>query len=223
MKLIIFAGPNGSGKSTIVAEYLKLFPDMLYICPDSYYKNYLCLYKQINVEKKIDVDDYNFLYSIAMKSAEKDRYTAISKGYPFALETVFSKREKIDFIKHALKNQYSVEVIYVTTRDPKINIERVKKRVSEGGHSVPEQKIVKRYYESMQILPEIIAIANDVTVYDNSETDGRPMTILNKNENGFVFFFNNGHRPDWCDELKEILSRIPELILSESDEDDYFS
>jgi len=86
----------------------------------------------------------------------------------FCFETVLSHPSKIDMIKDARDRGYFVELYFVGTENPKINIERVQYRVRNGGHSVPTEKIVKRYYRSMENVVSACFHANHVTLYDNS-------------------------------------------------------
>jgi hypothetical protein len=57
----------------------------------------------------------------------------------------------------------------VSTIDPRCNILRVADRVGAGGHDVPSDKIVERYYRSLSLLPLAIEIADRVTLVDNTE------------------------------------------------------
>jgi predicted ABC-type ATPase len=214
MELLIFAGPNGSGKSTVVAEVLKQYPSMLYICPDDYFK---LIFGEDTI-KSFDSATRTKNYMYACSVAEDNRMHCIENRRSFAMETVFSKRDKLDFIQYALDRGYSVDVFYITTSDPAINIDRVKKRESEGGHFVPEEKIISRYHRSMSLLPEIIE-SNDVVVrvYDNSETNGSPKPVLYKNEDGIVTFFNANQRPNWCERLKDKLADSDSLTVIESE------
>lgn len=52
--------------------------------------------------------------------------------------------------------------------DPRINAARVADRVIRGGHTVPIDKIVRRYERSMSNLVLAIGLADRVYLYDNS-------------------------------------------------------
>jgi predicted ABC-type ATPase len=45
---------------------------------------------------------------------------------------------------------------FICTIDAAINIDRVKQRVILGGHDVPEEKILSRYGDSLEVLSFII-------------------------------------------------------------------
>ncbi len=163
--MIVVAGPNGSGKSSIWGAVSEVY-DIQYICPD----NYTHLYSYINsIEER---------YVYAMKAAKLDRLTAVEIGDSFAFETVCSNPEKINFISDARSKGYRIIVLYVSTRDPNINIARVKKRVYEGGHDVPDDKIFERYHRSMNLLPDLLKLADEALVYDNSDDNNHPQLFL---------------------------------------------
>ncbi|HYM92547.1 MAG TPA: hypothetical protein VET23_00260 [Chitinophagaceae bacterium] len=95
----------------------------------------------------------------------------MEKGETFTFETVLSHPSKIHFLKQSLKAGYKNYLYFICTVDPAINIERVKQRVSLGGHAVPEDRIEKRYYESLGVLHLIIPLCYTVYLFDNSSEE----------------------------------------------------
>lgn len=85
-----------------------------------------------------------------------------------AFETVFSAKDKVDFLERAKAADYFVRVFFVGTKDVKINAARVMGRLVEGGHSVPLDKIASRYTKAMANLGAAIALADRVYLFDNS-------------------------------------------------------
>jgi predicted ABC-type ATPase len=154
-EMFLFAGPNGSGKSTIVNDFLQRE-----ICP----KYYICPDNNINRQMK----DIEKAYIIAMKKAEAERYNAVTLEKSFSFESVFSTTEKVEFIKYVKSQGYNITIVYVVTNNPQINIKRIHNRVLSGGHDVPEDKIISRYYKSMKQVKECIKVANSFFLFDNS-------------------------------------------------------
>ena len=103
-----------------------------------------------------------------MVRAEKLRENAVSRGESFTFETVFSRREKLDFLIECKKCGYYVKTIYMATKNPRINVKRIEERVKSGGHHVPGEMVIDRYYRSMGLLKEIIDASDEIHVYDNS-------------------------------------------------------
>jgi predicted ABC-type ATPase len=85
-----------------------------------------------------------------------------------AFETVLSMPDKLEFIEQARSAGYFVRAFFVSTSDPTINAARVARRVMEGGHTVPIEKIVSRYARSMANLERLVSLCDRTYVYDNS-------------------------------------------------------
>jgi predicted ABC-type ATPase len=96
------------------------------------------------------------------------REELLRSGESLAFETVLSMPDKLDFIGRARAAGYFVRSFFVSTSDPAINAARVARRVMEGGHSVPIDKIISRYARSMAHLPRLVRICHRTYVYDNS-------------------------------------------------------
>jgi predicted ABC-type ATPase len=67
---------------------------------------------------------------------------------------------QVDFLERAKAADYFVSVFFVSTTDVKINASRVMGRYVSGGHSVPIDKIAKRYTKSMANLAAAIELAD---------------------------------------------------------------
>lgn len=87
----------------------------------------------------------------------------------FTFETVMSFPDKVEFLRKAQLKGYRTYLYYVATEDPSINILRVRHRVKMGGHSVPEDKIMSRYYRSLDLLARAIQFSNRAYIFDNSD------------------------------------------------------
>jgi predicted ABC-type ATPase len=86
----------------------------------------------------------------------------------FTFETVMSHRSKVDLLSKARDAGYRTYLYFVATEDPAINISRVRNRVELGGHAVPEDRIVSRYYRSLELLLDAIRLSNRAYIFDNS-------------------------------------------------------
>ena len=112
----------------------------------------------------------------------------------FTFETVMSSPDKVKFLRDAQNMGYRTYLYYVATKDPAINIERVQTRVQNGGHNVPEDKIVSRYYRSLSLLREAIRYSNRAYLFDNS---GAEMVWLAEITDGKELEFKSRHVPKW--------------------------
>lgn len=156
--LIIIAGPNGSGKTTITKEILKhnWAKNTTYINPD-----------EIAQEKFGGWNDKQSFIDAA-NDAQKIRDNCIKNQENLIFETVFSTEEKIDFVEKALKKGYFVRLFFIATNSPFININRIKIRVENNQHNVPDDKVISRYYKSLNNCIKIINKIDRCYVYDNS-------------------------------------------------------
>lgn len=107
---------------------------------------------------------------VASVVADAIRRELLAQGQTFTFETVMSSRDKVDFMWEARERGYRVYLYFVATDDPEINLDRVRRRVMQGGHSVPDDKVRKRYVESIQLMTEACEAAHRAYLFDNSGT-----------------------------------------------------
>jgi predicted ABC-type ATPase len=86
----------------------------------------------------------------------------------FSFETVFSHPSKIDELRAARENGFITYLYVIATKNPSINLERIRNRVERGGHDVPEEKTVARYQRTMENICAAFLLANRVYFFDNS-------------------------------------------------------
>ncbi len=108
---------------------------------------------------------------LAQVIADFLRKDLLRKRKKFSFETVFSHKSKLAFMEDAYAVGYKIYLYFVATEDPAINIFRVNVRVQQGGHPVPEEKIVDRYYRSLDQLYDAAQLAYQCFFFDNSISD----------------------------------------------------
>lgn len=81
---------------------------------------------------------------------------------------------------------------YIWGESPKIAKERVKIRVSRGGHGISDEDIERRYYDSLKNLKAVIRSCDEINIYDNSEMFREIINI----ENGQIIWHDR-HMPKW--------------------------
>lgn len=86
----------------------------------------------------------------------------------FSFETVFSHPSKLQIMQQAVDAGYKVYLYFVSTESPQINTFRVLARKRKKGHDVPEDKIISRYYRSLDLLYEACQLAYQAFFFDNS-------------------------------------------------------
>lgn len=69
----------------------------------------------------------------------------MQRGEDFAFETTLSTKSYASLIREARALGYRVTLLYFWLTTPYVAVERVKYRVRMGGHSIPEDTIIRRY------------------------------------------------------------------------------
>ncbi|GBR77455.1 hypothetical protein RDn1_114 [Candidatus Termititenax dinenymphae] len=122
-----------------------------------------------------------------MQTAELQRYKAIADGRSFSFESVFSTTAKLEFLKFAQTQDYLITAIYIVTKNPQININRIHERVLSGGHDVPKAKIISRYYKSLKLMHSCLEVADNFFLFDNSgEKPKKPQLVLEKHHQKII-------------------------------------
>lgn len=141
----------------------------------------------------------------AAQQAEAMREEALHNGEDFIFETVLSTERNLKLLQKAKDRGYFIRCVYVLTRNPKINLARVKIRAKDGGYDVPEEKVFSRYDKALALIPELIKLCDIMHIYDNSTV---PFRIFKKRKEE-VFIWENSF---WTQE------RIGQLIGAAVDE-----
>jgi len=100
----------------------------------------------------------------------------LNSGVDFAFETTLTTLSYINTIQLAKEKGYTISLLYFWLNDVNLAIERVKTRVNEGGHNIPEETIRRRYYRGIiNLTTKFINVCDYWIVINNS---GRPFTFV---------------------------------------------
>ncbi len=132
----------------------------------------------------------------ASVAADFLRQRLLARKIPFTLETVMSSPDKVRLLEQARGLGYRTYLYYIATDDPEINISRVRTRVSQGGHDVPEDKIVSRYHRSLDLLMPAVRQTHRAYVFDNS-SHAENRTWLAEVTNGRTLELKTDRIPAW--------------------------
>ena len=156
-RLYILAGCNGAGKTTASYTFL---PEIL-DCRE--FVNSDELAKSLSP----------FDPSIASISASRHMLMRIEyllkQGSDFSIETTLATRSLVNIINEARSRGYLITILYLWVQSPEIAIQRVRDRVSTGGHNIPENVLRRRYSTGLKYLFEIyMPICDRWMIADNS-------------------------------------------------------
>lgn len=184
-QLWLLAGGNGAGKTTFYKTRLESlgFP---FINADN-------LAKQLYPEQ---AEQHSYE---AAKIAEAMRLTLLQEGRTFCFETVFSHPSKIDFVAQAKAMGYEIILVFIHLELVSLNQARVVQRVSEGGHSVPENKIISRVPRVLQNIKQVLPLCDYCYLLDNSSFKApfKQVVVIN---NGQIIL-KKDPLPSWTKEL----------------------
>ena len=158
----LLAGPNGAGKSTLYkAQVLaKTIPaDAEFVNADVY-----------EAAELKHITDPVARSEQARLWADARRAQLLLTGQSFVSETVFSHESKLALIENAQAQGFLVMLLVVALDDPAQLLERVARRVNEGGHPVPKQRILERYPRTLANLTKAVRLADAAVLYDSTES-----------------------------------------------------
>ena len=184
-QLWLLAGGNGSGKSTFYRT--QLAPRGIpFVNADILAKE---LYPQAPELHS---------YDAAMLATEM-RLQLLREGRSFCFETVFSHPSKIDFVAQAKTMGYEIILVFIHLDIVPLNQARIAQRVSEGGHHVPDEKVIGRIPRTLKLIKQTLPLCDQTYILDNSRADNPFQQIA---------VIHDGHlelkglpMPEWCREL----------------------
>jgi predicted ABC-type ATPase len=176
LNLYIISGCNGAGKTT--ASYT-ILPEILDCREFVNADNIAAGLSPFNPE------------SVALEAGRMmlNRISELmTERVDFAIETTLSTRSYVSLIRKAHLLGYKVSLLYFWLSSPAVAIERVAKRVSNGGHHIPSETIERRYHRGihnlfnlyMPVCDEWILVNNmDLVPEIIAKWDGFGKTVFN--------------------------------------------
>ena len=176
--LYIIAGCNGAGKTT---ASFTILPEI------------------INCKEFVNADE--IAKGLSPFRPEKVAFEAgrimlnrinelLKDNQSFAFETTLSTKSYKHKISKARGNGYTITLLFFWLQNVDLAKERVKIRVSEGGHNIEPDVIVRRYFNGIKNLFEIyLPIVDGALIFDNSE--GKHELLAQKTVDGQIEIMNN--------------------------------
>ncbi|OFX27839.1 MAG: zeta toxin [Bacteroidetes bacterium GWA2_31_9] len=157
--LYIIAGCNGAGKTT--ASYTVL-PEMLN-CKEFVNADEIARGLSPFQPEKVAIESGRI-----MLNRIND---LLNQEVDFSFETTLSAKSFVNLIKEAHGKGYFITLIFFWLNSKELAIERVKTRVSEGGHNIPVDTIKKRYDAGIKNLFELyIPVCDYWLLIDSSKS-----------------------------------------------------
>lgn len=187
-QLILICGCNGSGKSTFTYSTLQKEQHLIYVDPDRIAKEENCSPMQAGRMALIRTKEF-----LANKES-------------FLKESTLSSQSDLKLIKDAQLQGFSVKMTYLGLDSADDAVERVDRRYKNGGHSVPEEDIRRRYERTLENLPKAIALVDKIRIIDNSKNDYQHVATFEKGQ-----LKEQNSSPKWFKQIEQDLGLTPQL------------
>lgn len=193
----LYAGVNGAGKSTIYST-------------TNYYENL----NRVNPDEILVSNGGDWRNEKDQLKAGREAVRRINsfieQGISFNQETTLCGQSILRNIQKAKEQGFSIKLYYVGLNSPELAVERVKGRVSKGGHGIPEETIKKRYETSLEMLTKVLPLCDKAIIYDNSIK----LDKIARYKEGNLELFNE--KCQWFNkvmsEMQKVTNRVSEKI-----------
>lgn len=170
--LYIIAGCNGAGKTTASKQFL---PSIL------------------ECRQWVNADE--IAYGLSPLDPQSVAFQAgrlmleriqelLKQDETFAIETTLSTRAYRNLVLQAQAKGYQVSLVFFYLPSPHMAIRRIAHRVKNGGHHVPDDVVIRRYYRGLKNLKEIfMPIVDHWNIY---LFKGNAYTLLDSGKKGEI-------------------------------------
>jgi predicted ABC-type ATPase len=161
--IVIIGGPNGAGKTTAAPAVVPT---------------------QLGIHEFVNADEiarglspFNFEgAAVAAGRLMIERIQALVRsGESFAFETTCSGRAYVHWLQACKAEGWRVTLLYLWLPSPQAAVDRVARRVREGGHRIPADVVIRRYKAGLVNMRHLyLPLADVAAIYDNSD-EGRTL------------------------------------------------
>jgi predicted ABC-type ATPase len=157
--IVILGGPNGAGKTTAARV---LLPSRVrlnaYINADE-------------IARRVSPEDPDRAALQAGRLMLRQIQSLIALEASFAFETTCSGRSYLKLLQDCKRDGWRIALIFLWVPSPEYSLARVARRVSQGGHSIPEEVIRRRYRSGLWNMRHLyLPLADEATIYDNRDS-----------------------------------------------------
>jgi len=131
--LYIIAGANGSGKTTFAKNFAQ-YLDIPFINADEIAESLGGNFEKVRIR--------------AGKLFFEKLGDSLSQNKTFAIESTLSGKYLLKIIEKAKELSFEIHIIYLFLDNPNTNIARIQARVRAGGHHVPSEDVIRRFFRS---------------------------------------------------------------------------
>ena len=174
--IYMISGANGSGKTTTAMTLLPKF---------------LSMYEFINADeiaRGLNPLNPKGQAITAGKLMLNRIDSLIASKKSFAFETTCSSLTFVDKLEKAKEEGYNIGLVFLWLPSADMAIERVKIRVSQGGHDIPKQDIIRRYKRGfVNLINHYLPIVDKASIYNNVDPFSEKL-IAEKQEDNLIVY-----------------------------------
>jgi predicted ABC-type ATPase len=161
--IVILGGPNGAGKTTAAQVLLP---------------------RKLRIREFVNADE--IAQGLSPFNGEGAALAAgrlmiermrnlVREGQSFAFETTCSGRGYAGLLRRCKAEGWRVTLLFLWLPSPQIALDRVARRVRGGGHAIPSNAVIRRYWAGLSNLRDLyLPLADVAAIYDNSD-EGRTL------------------------------------------------
>jgi len=174
--IVILGGPNGAGKTTAAP----------FVVP-----------RELGIREFVNADE--IARGLSPFNAEGAALAAgrlmidrmrmlVREGQSFAFETTCSGRAHAGWLRACKTDGWRITLVYLWLRSPQMALDRVARRVRQGGHHIPDDVVVRRYHLGLVNMRRLyFPLADAAGIYDNSDYE-RTLIVRRSPEAGLVVY-----------------------------------
>jgi predicted ABC-type ATPase len=178
-EIVIIGGPNGAGKTTAAQ---------------------LLVPQGLEIREFVNADE--IARGLSPFNPEHAAFAAgrlmlqrirelIRNRMSFAFETTCAGRTHLPMLQRCKADGWRVTLLYLWLPSPQAALDRVARRVQEGGHGIPDDVVVRRYWAGLSNLRLLyLPLADIAVIYDNS--DGQRTLIAERLPKGSLVVHDAG-------------------------------
>jgi predicted ABC-type ATPase len=153
--LWLVAGPNGVGKTTYAFRHIRRISGSV---------NFVNLDEIARGLSPLQPDAQRLQ---AARIALSMQSGFLARRESFSLETTLSGLTYLGLLRRAKTAGYRVQLLFFSVPSVEVSIARVAKRVSRGGHDVPEEDIRRRYGRSYLNFFRYVDLVDNWLIWEN--------------------------------------------------------
>jgi predicted ABC-type ATPase len=188
-EIVILGVPNGGGKTTTARV---LLPEFFHQHP---------FLNADDIARELVPWDVESVALAAGRVLIERMRALVRDGQSFALESTLSGKSFIPLLKDCRANGWRVFLYYFWLPTPEDSIARVARRVSQGGHYIPDDVIFRRFRTGLWNMRHLyLPLADTAAIYDNG---GRQRVLIADRESSFPLVIHDQERWSRIEELTQ--------------------